>query len=663
MVVAQAPLLRKVGDLHLDVDGCSITPSPEVCNLGIILDPTLSFQSHVKRITKSAFYHLRNISRLRPSLSVSVKETLIHSFISSRLDYCNAILSGLPNKALDRLQYIQNAAARVLTGTRPWHHITPILKQLHWLPIKSRISYKVLLLTYKSLHGLAPHYLTDFLHPYTPLRSLWSSSKGQLIVPRSRLKTFGDRAFHVFNDPIHGHIELHPLLVKIIDTPQFQRLRNIKQLGGAYFVFPGASHNRFEHSLGVAYLAGRLVQTLKKRQPELNITEQDVLCVQIAGLCHDLGHGPFSHLFDGMFIPKVRPKLTWKHETASVKMFDHLVKENNLKPVMEKYGLSLPADLIFIKEQINPQGDDTNEDGFKGRTEEKRFLYEIVANKRTGIDVDKWDYFARDSYHLGIPSSTDHRRFLKFVRVCEVEGKNIICARDKEVYDLYEIFQTRQSLHRRAYQHRVTKIIEEMITEALVEADPYPLIEGSDGKKKRMSEAIDDMEAYTKLTDHIFEQILYSSYDGLKPSRSILRNILCRRLYVFVGQAKPKIPTMESKEWPKELAESKPASIQVEMKPEDFVVRVFSIDYGKKDKTPIDKAYFYRKNNPTKAIPIPKDMVSNMLPDKFSDMYISVYYKDAKKLDAAKKCFKEWCRNKDFTCQDADDTAVEGEIL
>nr|XP_020444915.1 deoxynucleoside triphosphate triphosphohydrolase SAMHD1-like [Monopterus albus] len=116
----------------------------------------------------------------------------------------------------------------------------------------------------------------------------------------------------VFNDPIHGHVELHPLLIKIIDTPQFQRLRYIKQLGGTYFVFPGASHNRFEHSIGVGYLAGQLVQALNAKQPELLISHRDILCVQIAGLCHDLGHGPFSHTFDATFLPKARPDTKWK---------------------------------------------------------------------------------------------------------------------------------------------------------------------------------------------------------------------------------------------------------------------------------------------------------------------------------------------------------------
>ncbi|XP_072918223.1 deoxynucleoside triphosphate triphosphohydrolase SAMHD1-like [Hemitrygon akajei] len=342
----------------------------------------------------------------------------------------------------------------------------------------------------------------------------------------------------VFNDPIHGHIEMHPLLVDIIDTPQFQRLRFIKQLGGAYFVYPGASHNRFEHSIGVAHLAGELVKVLARRQPELQVDDRDILCVQIAGLCHDLGHGPFSHLFDGQFISEMRQDLKWKHEDASIRMFEHLIFSNNLD--LQSYGLVLPVDVDFIKELINgPERDDASEGSewpYKGRSQEKSFLYEIVANKRTGIDVDKWDYFARDSYHLGIPNNFDYQRILKYARVCEVDRMKVICFRDKVAGDLYNMFYTRNALHRRAYQHKVVNIIESMITEAMVLADPHIQISGTGGEQYRMSTAIDDMEAYTKLTDSIFEQILNSSKPELEEARTILNNIINRKLYKCIGQ-------------------------------------------------------------------------------------------------------------------------------
>ncbi|KAM6924386.1 deoxynucleoside triphosphate triphosphohydrolase SAMHD1-like [Xenentodon cancila] len=466
----------------------------------------------------------------------------------------------------------------------------------------------------------------------------------------------------VFNDPIHGHVELHPLLIKIIDTPQFQRLRNLKQLGGTYFVFPGACHNRFEHSLGVGYLAGQLVQALNGRQPELLISHRDILCVQIAGLCHDLGHGPFSHMFDGMFIPKARPELSvrWKHETASLDMFDYLVEDNNLKLVMEEYGLVLPEDLDFIKEQIaGPLSTHVKDQKwpYKGRPAEKSFLYEIVANKRNGIDVDKWDYFARDCYHLGIQNNFDYRRFLKFARVCEVDGEKHICTRDKEVGNLYDMFHTRNCLHRRAYQHKVSNIIETMITEAFLKADPYIQIEGSGGKLFTLSTAIDDMVAYTKLTDHVFEQILNSSLPELAEARQILRKITCRQLYKCLGETNPDkamIVTQETlQSWEADLARSIPQSgtLDVNLQPEDFVVNVIFMDYGMKEKNPINNVRFYCKNDLTKAIQIRKDQVSKLLPEHFAEQLIRVYCKktDDRSVEAAKKHFVQWCMDRNFS--------------
>ncbi|XP_054483087.1 deoxynucleoside triphosphate triphosphohydrolase SAMHD1-like, partial [Anoplopoma fimbria] len=359
----------------------------------------------------------------------------------------------------------------------------------------------------------------------------------------------------VFNDPIHGTVELHPLLVKMIDTPQFQRLRYIKQLGGVYFVYPGASHNRFEHSIGVAYLAGELAKALKTRQPELDINDRDVLCVQIAGLCHDLGHGPFSHLFE-KFIRQARPEKKWKHEEASVKLFKHMVKSHELKKEMRRYGLQLSDDMDFIKELITGEARVFTHEA----RPDKPFLYEIVANKRNGIDVDKFDYLARDAYHLGIKSSFDHLRFIKFARVCEVDGQMQICMRDKEVNNMYDLFHLRYSLHSRACQHKVSNIIEIMITEAFLKADKHIQIEGSGGKMFTLSTAIDDMKAYTKLTDHVYEKILYSTKEELKKAelaeaKQILSRIVDRKHYRFLVETRP-TPSIEAMKrgWEQELA-------------------------------------------------------------------------------------------------------------
>ncbi|KAM4610584.1 deoxynucleoside triphosphate triphosphohydrolase SAMHD1-like [Polymixia lowei] len=445
----------------------------------------------------------------------------------------------------------------------------------------------------------------------------------------------------VFNDPIHGHVEMHPLLVKIIDTPQFQRLRNIKQLGGVYFVYPGASHNRFEHSIGVGYLAGRLVQALNERQPEL-ISPRDILCVQIAGLCHDLGHGPFSHMFDKMFIPKARPGYQWKHETASLAMFDHLVEDNNLGPEMEKYGLVPAEDLDFIKELIAPK-DITDEWPYKGRTEEMSFLYEIVANERNKIDVDKWDYFARDCHHLGIQNTFDYRRLLKFARVCEVDGKKQICFRDKEVGNLYEMFYTRFSLHRKAYQHTVAHIIETMITEAFISAAPHIQFEGSNGRMFTMSTAIDDMEAYTKLTDQVFEQILNSSSGDLAEAREILRNIVCRRIYKFVGESRVNVQEMPPN-WTDNV-KMQMGNGNAGLQRKDFVVSVIHMDYGMgtRNQNPIDNVHFYRKDDPTNATKIPMNPVSMLLPAAFTEQFVRVYCKkiDERSLEAARLNFAQ----------------------
>ena len=173
-----------------------LTPwiKPEVTSLGVVLDSDLNFNSHIKKVTKTAFFHLRNIAKVRPFINQNDAEKCVHAFISSRLDYCNALFTGLPKKSIERLQLIQNAAARLLTKTKKREHISPVLASLHWLPVTFRIDFKVLLITYKALNGQGPKYISDSLINYTPTRTLRSSDAGLLEVRISN-KKIGDSAF------------------------------------------------------------------------------------------------------------------------------------------------------------------------------------------------------------------------------------------------------------------------------------------------------------------------------------------------------------------------------------------------------------------------------------------------------------------------------------
>ena len=171
-----------------------IKSSKQARNLGVGFDQYLDFKGHVKITCKSAFC---SIAKIRRYLSQSTTEAIVHAYITSRLDYCNALLYGLPKYLINRFPLLQNSAARLVTLTRRQEHITPILRSLDWLPVHYRIVFEILLLTYKALNGLAPDYIKDLLKYNDSRRTLRSSNNRLLDEPRANLKTFGERAFSV----------------------------------------------------------------------------------------------------------------------------------------------------------------------------------------------------------------------------------------------------------------------------------------------------------------------------------------------------------------------------------------------------------------------------------------------------------------------------------
>ena len=153
--------------------------------------------SHINNICSLSFYYLYNIRRIRKYLSHQSAISLIPLNITSKLDYCNSLLYGLPTIHINKLQRVQNAAARLVTNTPCICHITPILEDLHWLPIKYRIELKIVLLTFKCLHGLAPQYLVDLIAVAAQSRYNLRFRNVTLLVPANArsLPTLGDRAF------------------------------------------------------------------------------------------------------------------------------------------------------------------------------------------------------------------------------------------------------------------------------------------------------------------------------------------------------------------------------------------------------------------------------------------------------------------------------------
>lgn len=240
-------------------------------------------------------------------------------------------------------------------------------------------------------------------------------------------------------DPIHSFITVPPLCELFLDTVEFNRLRNIKQLGLAYYVYPSATHTRFEHSLGVMHLAGRVCN-------QLGVTGRIAELVQLAGLYHDIGHVAFSHLADYIFEEKGWPAELADHEKRSIQL---LKKVNNQvgKPLSEN-ELDIVSNMIL---GIIPNG---NMD----------FLYQIIHNKKWGLDVDRLDYLQRDLYHLNMPCFQSD-----YLIGCLRIHNNRLTLQRKAQADLEMMYQARKRLLSLVCRHRTVIKAETLIRTGLTE--------------------------------------------------------------------------------------------------------------------------------------------------------------------------------------------------
>ena len=303
--------------------------------------------------------------------------------------------------------------------------------------------------------------------------------------------------------PIHGEIEISEYAKKIIDTPEYQRLRNIKQGGAVYSVWIGSSHHRFEHSIGVYHLACKLMNLLNEKGDYINKKEYELIAV--AALIHDLGHGISSHLFDDWLSEK---GIHSEHEERSIEIF---------KLMNEKYNLGYnDYDIIFISNIINP--DYELIDFMK-----KKYLYQIVSSD-TGTDIDRMDYILRDCKYSGMKYSFELETILQNTYISETSE---IIYSEKARCSIDSFFHSRYSLYKQLCNHPTVLAIEYHIKEILNIIDSVFNISNS--------VVNGDWNTFCKFTDDIFSTIEFLDDPRLIQAKELLNNIKTRNILKLVG--------------------------------------------------------------------------------------------------------------------------------
>jgi deoxynucleoside triphosphate triphosphohydrolase SAMHD1 len=468
----------------------------------------------------------------------------------------------------------------------------------------------------------------------------------------------GEKTF--FKDIIHDSIELSPIAKAIIDTPIFQRLRYLHQLGVCYLIFPNANNNRFEHSVGTYHLAGLVLERLVKNSNnreinkalmevkfireyllshfELSDTEENITTlenintclmddylielIKIAGLIHDIGHGPFSHLFDEWIHTinkdnQLEGSTMLEHEERSVMLFHEIITDKKIKFGDDEYYMRdfINEDAFdFIAELINPTiNTPTN------------FVFQIISNSLNGLDVDKLDYLYRDSFYLGSGNPYDLMRVISHIQVI---GGNI-CFPEKISYDIYKVFRSRYDLHKQFYTHKTSICIEHMIRDILHNLDPILNISATI-KNNRLEKFIELTDSTILDTAKILKehQSIYQLYrKQIDSIQKIITKINTRDIYKCVYSETFQTDEIITNEeiFNKFKSTVEPLGIDAEWlnldSPKLKIIRLKIGLLGGNKSHPLDNVYFYNHHNT--SILLDKTKISHLMTQLHQEI---IYY-------------------------------------
>jgi len=380
-------------------------------------------------------------------------------------------------------------------------------------------------------------------------------------------------------DNIHGFIEFNSLEKKFLDNKWVKRLKRIKQLGLLDHVWPCASHSRFEHSLGVSHLAEKYINYLKLNSKNYKINDADKLNIKLAGLFHDLGHGPFSHVFDNIVLKKccnINNK-NIIHEIRSRNIVEYIFKDINLP---SNYSSAYMID--SIKEMIEPVS-----------IKSKSVKYNIVNNTINSIDVDKFDYLLRDPKHIGLDYSFNYNRIFLKSKIIDDE----IVYDDSISNDILDLYLTRYKFHKEIYNHKTAKIIETMLADSLIIYDKFEAFN-----------SLINSEEFIDLDDSIYSKILHSKNKDLQKCKDIIDRIENRNLYKQI--------------WTGKLDDFDLNNFS-DYRESDLRIINMKFDLCNKNKFPLEKVKFYDKKNENIKF-ISNEDLNKLYPNKYEENYLLV---------------------------------------
>lgn len=429
----------------------------------------------------------------------------------------------------------------------------------------------------------------------------------------------------VFQCSIHGQIRVSPLAMKFIDTAEFQRMKDLRQLGIAVMVYHTANHTRFEHSLGVYHLAGIMLDNLHKTYPKLTFDNnylgngirfnlKVIELIKIAALCHDIGHGPYSHMFDEILLADSNHP-NKEHEKRSELIVEIIAKRECSGEISDK-------EIEFIKSVINPRDNDVG------------FIYQVVSNSLNGIDVDKLDYLARDSMMTGQGSFLPYPYLIDL----KIDQNSNICYPKQISMAITDIFHQRYKLHRTVYQHKTVKLCEYYMVTLMKLIDPL----------MGLTDSINDMSKFCQFTDHHVISFVESYFsrpkylmstlsakqeENLVKAKKIIDLIDTRQFFKFVGEFIVKTDST--------FAVTEILKYDKEIPPDSVLVIDYKLGYVSGSKPhPLKSVYFYNKKEMISSFTMDPKQISFTIPgEQHQEKIYLIFSRHKKYYQRLRECY------------------------